>query len=43
MGLSEDTTRRALHRLEAAGLVSIVRKPGRGLEVTILDTPAGEG
>jgi len=37
MGLSEDTTRRALHRLEAAGLVSITRKAGRGLEVTILD------
>jgi hypothetical protein len=40
MGLSEDTTRRALHRLEAAGLASIIRKPGRGLAVTLLDAPA---
>lgn len=42
MGLSERTTRRALRQLETAGLVSIVRKPGRGLEVTILDVREGQ-
>ena len=41
MGLGEDTTRRALRQLAAAGLVSIDRRPGRGLEVTLLDL-AGE-
>ena len=42
MGMGEQTTRRALHQLAAAGLVSISRKPGRGLEVTILDAPEAE-
>jgi hypothetical protein len=40
MRLSGDTTRRALRALERAGLVSVVRQPGRGLEVTLLDAPA---
>jgi hypothetical protein len=42
MGLGEDTTRRALRALERVGLVSVVRRPGRGLEVTLLDAPAAE-
>ena len=42
MGLGEYTTRRALRQLQAAGLVSIARKPGRGLEVTILDVREGQ-
>lgn len=39
-GLSEYAARRALRRLESANLVAIGRKPGRGLEVTILDVPS---
>src|SRR5262245_9648819 len=38
-GIPARTARRAIQALERAGLVSVVRKPGRGLEVTILDTP----
>jgi hypothetical protein len=38
-GIPTTTARQAIRRLEAAGLVAIVRKPGRGLEVTILDVP----
>jgi hypothetical protein len=37
MGLSKKATRAAIRHLATAGLVSIVRKPGRGLEVTLLD------
>jgi len=37
LGLNEHSARRALRALEVAGLVSVVRKPGRGLEVTLLD------
>jgi len=36
-GIPTTTARRAIRELEWAGLVSIKRKPGRGLEVTILD------
>src|SRR4051812_619934 len=42
LGMSEYAARRALRSLEAAGLVSVLRKPGRGLEVTILEAPAAE-
>jgi hypothetical protein len=33
-----DTAKRGLRALEAAGLVTIHRHPGRALEVTLLDT-----
>jgi DNA-binding transcriptional ArsR family regulator len=36
--VSEQAGRRAVRALEGAGLVSVVRRPGRGLDVTILDT-----
>jgi hypothetical protein len=39
-GLNEQSARRGLQRLSGAGLVSIQRRPGRGLEVTINDLPA---
>jgi hypothetical protein len=32
-----------LHHLKTAGLVSVVRKPGRGLEVTLLDVMPKNG
>lgn len=35
MSISEQAARRALRVLETAGLISIERKPGRGLEVTL--------
>src|SRR5262245_2916755 len=35
--------RRALRCLEAAGLVSVIRKPGKGLEVTLLDVTPKNG
>jgi hypothetical protein len=38
-GVSEQAGRRAINALAEAGLVSVVRKPGRGLQVTILGTP----
>jgi hypothetical protein len=38
-GLHPDTAKRGLRALEAAGLVSIRRRPGRALEVTLLETP----
>jgi hypothetical protein len=37
LGVSEQAARRALRAMELAGLVSVLRKPGRGLEVTLLD------
>jgi hypothetical protein len=40
LNVSEKATRAALHQLEAAGLVAITRKPGRGLEVTLLEHKA---
>jgi hypothetical protein len=39
LGVKEAAARRALRSLEAAGLVTILRKPGRGLEVTLLEAP----
>jgi hypothetical protein len=39
LGVSEYAARRALRSLEAAGLVAVLRQPGRGLEVTLLETP----
>src|SRR5262245_52827324 len=44
-GVPTTTARRAVRALEDARLVSVERRPGRGLEVTILDAPerpAGE-
>jgi hypothetical protein len=45
MGLGMDTARRALRELERAGLVTIQRRPGRGLGVTLNDVcnAAGAG
>jgi hypothetical protein len=37
-GVTTKSARRAVRHLEAAGLVRVVRRPGRGLEVTILET-----
>jgi hypothetical protein len=37
-GIPTTTARRAIRGLERASLVAVCRKPGRGLEVTILDT-----
>jgi len=42
LGVSEQAARRALRSLEAAGLVSVERRPGRGLEVTLLEVPIPE-
>jgi hypothetical protein len=39
-GIPTTTARRAVRQLERAGLVTIRRKPGRGLEVTIIVNPA---
>jgi hypothetical protein len=39
-GIPTTTARRAVRELERAGLVTVQRKPGRGLDVTILDVPA---
>jgi hypothetical protein len=42
-GIPRTTARRAIRALEGAGLVSVARKPGRGLEVTLLDVrPDGD-
>jgi hypothetical protein len=35
--MNEKAARRALRSLETAGLVAVARKPGRGVEVTLLD------
>jgi hypothetical protein len=40
LGVSEQAGRRALRRLERAELVTVLRKTGRGLEVTILAAPS---
>jgi hypothetical protein len=40
-GIPTTTARRAMNALEAAGLVGVERKPGRGLDVKILDSPGG--
>jgi hypothetical protein len=42
LGISEQAARRALRALQAAGLVSVLRKPGCGLEVTLLDAAKEE-
>src|SRR5215468_5398788 len=42
LGVNEQAARRALRALQAAGLVSVLRKPGRKLEVTLLEPPAAE-
>jgi hypothetical protein len=39
-GISPKSARCAIRRLEAAGLIEVVRQPGRGLKVTILGAPA---
>jgi hypothetical protein len=39
LGISEQAARRALKALEVAGLVSVRRKAGHGLEVTLLELP----
>jgi hypothetical protein len=41
-GLNEQSARRGLQRLAEAGLVTVRRRPGRGLEVTLNDAPAIE-
>jgi hypothetical protein len=38
LGMHPDTARRGLRALEAAGLVSVRHRPGRALEVTLLET-----
>jgi hypothetical protein len=38
-GIPTTTARRAIRHLEGAGLVRIRRRPGRGLDVIILDPP----
>jgi hypothetical protein len=43
LGLSRDTTRRALQDLERVRLVQVGRKPGCGLDVTILDVSEQNG
>lgn len=42
MGMHADTARRGLRALANAGLVSILHRPGCGLEVTLLEAPADE-
>ena len=37
LGMAPDTARRALRNLERAGLVTVQRKPGQALEVTLND------
>ena len=39
LGLKPDPARRALRRLQMAGLVNVRHSPGRGLEVTLQDVP----
>jgi hypothetical protein len=36
-GVPTTTARRAMRELEQAGLVAVARRPGRGLEVTLLN------
>jgi hypothetical protein len=43
VGVTQKSARLALRALETAGLVAVVRKPGRGLEVTLLDRPGDAG
>jgi hypothetical protein len=39
-GIAMTTARRAIRALEGTHLVAVERRPGRGLEVTILNAPA---
>lgn len=39
-GCHRDTVLRAVRELERAGLVNVQRKPGRSLQVTLLDAPS---
>jgi hypothetical protein len=39
LGMHRDTAKRALRSLQEAGLVSLYRRPGRALDVTLLDAP----
>ena len=43
VGVPRKSARQALRRLEAACLVVVCRRPGRALEVTLLDAPADQG
>jgi hypothetical protein len=40
MGLGMQAARRGLRALEAAALVTVARKPGQGLRVTLQEPPA---
>jgi hypothetical protein len=40
-GLNRQSARRGLRQLEGAGLVEVRHYPGKGLDVTLRDTPAG--
>ena len=42
-GLNRQAARRGLTQLTRAGLVSVLRRPGRGLVVTLLDAPESPG
>jgi hypothetical protein len=42
LGVDEQAARRAVRHLEAAGLISVCRLPGRGLEVTLQDAPVAQ-
>jgi hypothetical protein len=42
LGVSRQAARRALRSLETASLVSVARLRGRGLDITLLDLPAGD-
>ncbi len=37
LGLNEDSARRGIKALERAALIEVRRRPGRGLEVTLMD------
>jgi hypothetical protein len=43
LGLDEQAARRGLRELQAARLIALARKPGRGLLVTILPAPEQNG
>ena len=42
MGLGAQAARRGLRALEAAGLVTVGRRPGRGLDVTLQEPPTAD-
>jgi hypothetical protein len=43
LGLNRQSARRGLRRLIAAGLVEARHRPGRGLDVTLMDAQGGTG